>query len=340
MKKKFLIAVILLFGAGNLRSESSLNYYIDNNDELLNLPASAAMVGADLCFNTGSSSFSSPANLPFDSLNRLELSYANYFQNSFSTSLLSFNGAATKTLAYSVTAGYVYIPDITISDTTNEGVAQITGIRNASSIYFRIGLGKRFDISRSISASVGAALQANRKRQIGYRGYGLGMDAGARIFFQRSGISAAVLVENITSSMIYWGNDYYLWAYPHIRASLGWEKDISYLYGKLRLAYTTPDLLANEGVNYFSDDQMQGDVSLPKPQWKSIYKNPQLLILAARLGLEYIIMNRVEIRCGLTKGKVGLGAGVNLFNQRSSIDFAYVFHELAGTYQLGISYCW
>ena len=40
-------------------------------------------------------------------------------------------------------------------------------------------------------------------------------------------------------------------------------------------------------------------------------------------------MNRVVIRGGLTKGKVGLGAGVNLFNQRAGIDFAYVNHELA-----------
>ncbi len=340
MEKWFLIIVILLCGAGNLRSESNTNFYLDNNDELINMPASAAMLGADLSFNTGASSVSSPANLPFASLNKIELSYASYFQNSFSTSLLSFNGLVSKTIGYSITAGYIYIPDILLSDTTSEGVPYIYGHRNSSAIYLRTGLGKRFDISGSVSLSVGAALQAKRTRLIGHRGYGLGIDAGTRVLFPKIGLSVAVLVENITSSITYWGRDYYQWAYPHVRGALGWEKSIPYIYGTLRLAYSTPDLLANEGINYYSDDQMQGDLSLPKPQWQSVYKNPQLLILAAKVGLEYIIMDRVVIRGGLTRGKVGLGAGVNLFNQRAGIDFAYVNHELAGTYQMGIYYRW
>jgi len=340
IKKLSLTIIILLWGITNLRSENSTSFYIDNNDELINLPASAAMVGADLSFNTGASSFSSPANLAFDSINKIELAYASFFQNSFSTSLLSVNGYASSTIGYSITAGYIYIQDIPLSDTTSEGEAYVYGNRNCSAIYLRAGLGKRFDLSGSISISIGAALQAKRTRLIGYRGYGLGMDAGTKVLFSNIGLSAAVLVENITSSMTYWGRNYYQWAYPHIRAALGWEKRIPYIYGTLRLAYTTPDLLANEGVNYFDDDQMQGDITLPKPQWKSVYKNPQLLILAARIGLEYMIMDRVAIRGGLTRGKVGLGAGVNLFNQRAGIDFAYVNHELAGTYQLGISYRW
>ncbi len=340
IKKLSLTIIILLWGITNLRSENSTSFYIDNNDELINLPASAAMVGADLSFNTGASSFSSPANLAFDSINKIELAYASFFQNSFSTSLLSVNGYASSTIGYSITAGYIYIPDIPLSDTTSEGEAYVYGNRNCSAIYLRAGLGKRFDLSGSISISIGAALQAKRTRLIGYRGYGLGMDAGTKVLFSNIGLSAAVLVENITSSMTYWGRNYYQWAYPHIRAALGWEKRIPYIYGTLRLAYTTPDLLANEGVNYFDDDQMQGDITFPKPQWKSVYKNPQLLILAARIGLEYMIMDRVAIRGGLTRGKVGLGAGVNLFNQRAGIDFAYVNHELAGTYQLGISYRW
>lgn len=340
MKKLFLTIAVLLWGTANLRSESSTSYYIDANDELIILPASAAMVGADLSFNTGVSSFSSPANLPFDSLNKLELAYASYFQNSYSTSLLTFNGSVSSTIGYSITAGYVYLPDIPLSDTTSEGVAYIYGNRNCSAIYLRAGFGKRFDLSSSISISLGAALQAKRTRLIGYYGYGLGMDAGTRVLFSNIGLSAAVLVENITSSMTYWGRDYYQWAYPHIRAALGWEKSIPYIYGTLRLAYTSPDLLANEGVNYYVEEQMQGDITLPEPQWKSVYKNPQLLILAARIGLEYIIMDRVAIRGGLTRGKVGLGAGVNLFKQRAGIDLAYVNHDLKGTYQLGIYYRW
>lgn len=339
MKKLFLALIILFSVIGAVRAESK-GFYADVNDELINLPASAAMVGADLSISTGNTSFSSPANLPFDSLHRIELSYANYFHNSFSTSLLSYNGLAPNNIGYSITAGYIYIPDIEISDTTEDGVAYISGTRNCSAIYFRAGLGKSFDLSRTIAFSLGAALQAKRIRLIGYNGYGVGMDAGAKILFRKTGVSAALLVENITSSFTYWSKDFHQWAYPHIRAGIGWERSIPYIYGKIRLAYTTPDLLANEGVNYYSDDEMQGDISVPDPQWRSVYKNPDMLIKAARAGIEYIIMDRVVLRGGLTRGKAGFGAGVNLFKERACIDFAYLFHDLAGTYQLGLSYRW
>ena len=53
MKKLSLTIVMLLWGAANLRSEYSTSFYIDNNDELINLPASAAMVGADLSLTPG-----------------------------------------------------------------------------------------------------------------------------------------------------------------------------------------------------------------------------------------------------------------------------------------------
>lgn len=338
MKIIFFI-LVSIFCLKEIRADSETNFYADINDELINLPASVAMVGADISISSGTTFFSSPANLPFDSMHHLELAYANYFQNSFSTSLLSYNGVAPKGIGYSVTAGYIFVPDIEMWDTTQDGTSHLTGIRNCSIIYFRAGLGKRFNLGKSVVVSIGGSLQAKRTKLIGYRGYGLGMDAGTRILFSKTGISAAVLMENVTSSFTYWSKDYQQWAYPHIRVGLGWGKKIPYIYGSIRLSYTTPDLLANEGVNYYSEDEYY-DLTLKKPEWLSVYKNPKLLILAARFGLEYEIMNRVTVRGGITKGKAGFGAGVNLFKERAAVNFAYVIHELAGTYQLGLSYQW
>ena len=73
----------------------------------------------------------------------------------------------------------------------------------------------------------------------------LGWMRGQGFVFKNWSVTA-ILFENITSSMTYWGRDYYQWAYPHIRAALGWEKYSIYLWNSA-LAYTTPDLLAMKG---------------------------------------------------------------------------------------------
>lgn len=339
MIKWSLLIALILAGALQLKAESELGYYADANDELISLPVSAAMAGADLSIGNGTTPFSCPANLAYDTINQIELSYASYFQNSFSTSVLAYKGSLSDNLGFSITAGYVFIPDISISDTTQDGTAYILDTRNCSSIYLRAALGRKFDLSEAVIVSVGGAFQAKRTRLIGYRGYGLGVDAGAGVLFKNTGVSASVLIENVTSNFTYWSSEYQQWAYPHVRVGLGFEKEIPYIYGKVRLGYTSPDLLANEGINYYPDKEV-GDLTLPEPQWKSVYKNPELLVFAARAALEYVLLDRVAVRAGIKKGSVGFGAGVSLFKKRANIDFAYVTHDLAGTYQVGLSYRW
>jgi hypothetical protein len=55
--------------------------------------------------------------------------------------------------------------------------------------------------------------------------------------------------------------------------------------------------------------------------------------------MEYSILDVVALRAGLSNGSDWtFGAGVNLFKQRLSLDFAYALHDLGGSYLLGLTY--
>ncbi|NLE02013.1 MAG: hypothetical protein GX640_19285 [Fibrobacter sp.] len=325
--KKVMICLIFGIISYNFAGLNS-NFYLDANDELINIPQSVALSGADMAIGSGISPESSPANLAFDTIHRLSVSYANYFQNTYSTSVIGFNAPLGSGIGLGVTAAYVFIPDIDLSPDSTEPV--VTGSTNCSYIYFRIGASKRFTIQKNIEFSAGAALSAKRTKLVVYRGYNIGLDGGVRVSFLKSGFSSGLLFENITS-ITQWSKDENQIAFPHIRLGLGYEKDVRYLYGRLRLAYTSPDLLSNSGVN--------AELAVENKEQRLI-KAPYLLITAAKYGAEYTIMRRVSLRIGLTQGRFSFGGGLQLFNERAGVDFAYMTHALSGTYQLSATYQW
>ena len=335
----------LFLGIATLaRAEHGKSYYADINDDLLNFPFSAAMAGSDMSFSSGASPSSTPANLPFDSINTLSLSYANYFQNSFSTSLLSYTSKIGKEIGYGITAGYIYLPDIEITEDLetdeNGNPVYIPEKVNCSRIFFRMALGKSFSIFKTIDLAIGSALDAERNRLPEYRGYGIGLDLGAKVLFKRTGVSLALLFENAIVSLTYWSSSYYETAYPHLRIGVGWDRYFPYIYGNIRIGYTSPDILSNEGINYIEMEDMGGDVKIEKPSYQKVYENPLVMIVSGKFGLEYRILERLSLRGGITQGRFSFGAGLNMFGDKAGLDFAYATHSLAGTYQLSMSYRW
>ncbi len=337
-----IIILSVLISSGYADTRGSM--YSDINDELMNSPHSEAMAGSDLSMSSGALPSSTPANLAFDSLSTISLSYANYFQNSFSTSLLSFTTSAGENLGYGITAGYVYVPQIEITenaDTNGSGdPVYDPEIVSCSSIFFRIGLGGKTRIRESMDLAFGGALNGRRTRLPDYRGYRIGMDLGAKMFFSKPGVSLAVSAENLISDVVKWSDSYKEVVYSHLRIGLGWEKDFPYIYGRLRIGYTTPDLLSNEGINYIGEDELGGDVSIEKPEYLKLYRKPSLLITAGKYGLEYTIMSRLALRGGLTQGKFSFGAGILLFGGKAGLDFSYSAAALAGTSQVSLTYRW
>lgn len=342
MKKWYSLILLTLFQQSFAENVSSL--YSDVASGILVSPVSAAMGNSDMSQGTGSASSSSPANLALDSLSMLSFSYANFFQNTFSTSMLSYSGKSGNS-GYSISAGYIYISDIDLTDkldTLASGdpvVPQKFRQGVSSDILIRVGYARAFNLKFG-NLSIGSAVNAIRHNLGEYRGYGLGVDAGITFQNPVNGISFSMLVENLTTSYTYWSSSFSEHQLPHLKIGAGWEKEFKYIYGKLRLAYTSPDILSNEGINEYQTEYVSNDYDIQVPQAKKVSEDPSLLIVNANWGAEYLVMNRLALRVGIAQGQVGFGAGLYLFDQKAGFDFAYKLHELAGTYQLSMNYRW
>jgi hypothetical protein len=336
--------ILILLSINFCFSSSNKGFYADITDELMVPPSSASMAGSDLSIGSGVSVESTPGNLPFDSLNRLSLSYAGFYNNTFNTSIVSYSGKPRDDIGISLLAGYVYVPDIpntNASTSTDSGELREAKISyfSASRMILRIGAGRLFILTPTISIGAGVALNAKRVR-LPETGYGIGMDAGIRIFFKEPGLSLALQMENITSSYTYWNKNFQERAYHHLRAGAGFEHYFPSLYGALRVSYATPDLFGNEGINSITYDITENDNTIETIGQYELYEKPALLFSQGKYGLEYTIMNSVSFRGGLTRSKFTFGAGLLLMHNRAGIDFAYIMHSLAGTYQLSINYKW
>jgi hypothetical protein len=338
------VLFLLFFPLICAHSAPTLNSYSKITEDVMVTPASAAMAGADLSISSGASSESTPGNLPFDSLNHLSLSYAGFFHNTFSNSVLAWNSHPRKNLGVSVMAGYLYIPDIpdtraSLSNEAGELIEARISTYSASKFFFRAGIGQRFDVTPGIALGVGVAVNAKRSR-LPETGYGIGLDAGLKALFIKTGISLALQLENITSSYTYWNESYQERANPHLRAGAGWGWSVPYLYGTIKVAYATPDLFANEGINDISTETTSNNTTIETPGHAELYEKPSLLFTQGSLGVEYAIFKTVIFRLGVTNGKFGFGAGLRMFGERAGLDFAYIAHSLAETYQVSAQYAW
>jgi hypothetical protein len=320
--------------------------YADFNRSLIITPQSAAVGGADLGFNNGAMPGYSASNLTLDSMNVVNLSYANYFDNSFSTSTVSYVNHIRSTIGLGVSAGYIFIPDIEDNRMLDSSEANtlrfdkdIT-LTNCSHIYFRTGLGFRYGSELPVQLSSGISLNASRIRLIDYNGYGVGIDIGSGLLIKKPGVSMVVLLENVIGSYTHWNSSYSEYGYPHVRVGFGWERSFDYLYGVLKAGYTSPDFLNNEGINNINIDESTNDLVIETPERNSISEQPGLLISGAKLGVEYKILNVLSLRAGLAQKQFSFGAGVSLLAQRAGVDFAYITHALSGTYQVSLEYRW
>ncbi|MBN1130739.1 MAG: hypothetical protein JXA71_17250 [Chitinispirillaceae bacterium] len=343
--QKVVLLLVALCGfsvAGDVQG----NYYGDANKELFVMPKSSAMGGSDMSLLRSAQPMSNPANLNLDSASEVALSYAGFYQNTFSTSGLSYLGSINRHSSFSLSMSYLLVPGIELNNDT-----VITGVRTASAseLYFRAGYGRTiWQFPRGINLLVGVAVNGLRKNLINETGYGIGIDIGTSLFFTEHGVAVTSIIENATTSYTYWNSAYKEFAWPHARIGFGWYREIPYLYGRISASYLSPDLFSNEGVNTWITDTMPiGDGStideliFRSPDRKRISKNPSLAALG-RYGAEYSVMNRLAFRAGLNLATMNFsfGAGLCLLQEKAGIDFAYLTHELAPTYKLSVHYRW
>jgi len=322
-------------------ADDGYSVYGDMAGEVLVSPASGALSSSDMALNPAGPVASNPALVALPNPPELSLSYSSYYNGVFSTSMLNYTGLIGQWGGIGVTAAYLLIPgiedtrsvDLTAIDTDN--LETFT----ASDVWVRTAYGYAFKANEYVDFYAGAAVTARRRRLETLLAYGLGADLGVAAHLKNPSIYAALLWENVRYSLVRWQSSDYVEHVPqHIRLSLAWEREDPYIYGRIALYYTSPDLLFNEGVNHYgqSADREEGKL----PETLTLKDGAGVLISAARYGIEYTIMNTLTLRAGLNGAGYAMGAGLALFNRRAGIDFCYVNHELAGTVKMSVTYRW
>ena len=353
---KRILLIIVFLGTG-LTFGYDPNYYSDINRGLFSLPKSTDVAGSDFVFSRDGTPQVNPANLAFDSLSEISCAYAGFYQDIFSTSVLSYATRLTKNSGLGFSLSYLYNPDIPYTNgflTENIGGADIPvydssriAYHSESQIFFHLGYGQKYSLFSGVEVAAGLGMNAQRYNLPPYRGYGIGCDAGASLDFVKQGVRMAVECENITTNYLRWTPGYSEEAYPHAYFGVGWRKEIPYLYGRVQIQFKSLDMLGNEGVNS-SIDSSADTATFSLPSKKHFTKDPLYFLLNGAYGLEYTVMNVLALRIGIPVGdsygtdwsRIAFGCGVNLMKRKLSLDFAYVTHELAGSYQVGLTYYW
>jgi hypothetical protein len=352
--KRIPLAVVFLFTG--LTFGYDVNYYSDINRGLFSLPKSTDVAGSDFVFSRDGTPQTNPANLAFDSLSEISCAYAGFYQNIFSTSVLSYATQINKNSGLGFSISYLYNPDIPYyndfalenfggTDIPLYDSSRIT-YHSESQIFFHVGYGQRYPIIPGIEVAAGIGMNAQRYNLPPYRGYGIGCDGGASVDFVKQGVRLAIGCENVTTNYLRWTPGYSEEAYPHAYFGVGWRKDVPYLYGRVQIHFKSLDMLAHEGTNS-SVDNTSDTASRPQPSTKHFTKDPLYFLFNGAFGLEYTIMNILALRAGIPVygnsidwSRGAFGCGVNLMKRKLSLDFAYVTHELAGSYQVGLTYYW
>jgi hypothetical protein len=314
--------------------------YGDMVAEVLVSPRSSALSSSDLAFNPAGPVVSNPALSARVEVPEITLSYSSYYGDVFSSSILSYVGQIGKGGGIGVTVAYLLIPGIEDTREVDIGALDSDDIRTftASDIWARVSYGHSF-VTKQAYLYAGAAATARRRNLDDESAYGLGVDLGAVAFFKKPSLYAGLLWENVRHGTVKWQSSDYSEQIPqHLRLSLAFEREDTYIYGRIALFYTTPDLLFNEGINY--QDKVIDREEERSPEIKTLSDGLGILFSAGRYGVEYTIMNTLILRAGMNNSNYSLGAGLNLFKNRGSIDFSYINHELAGTVMMSATYRW
>ncbi|MDD5673421.1 MAG: hypothetical protein PHC61_04615 [Chitinivibrionales bacterium] len=337
-------------------------FYADDFRTLFAMPRSAAQANVIGVFDISATPNANPANLldisavktrgkksPDPMLSQsFEFAYASFFQNSFQSSILSYTTSRPDGWAVGVSAAYLYIPGIPVTenlDLSADGSliydSSKINMVSASTLCFNAACARMLINQSRLRFAAGAAVHALRQGLYQETGYGIGADLGASAGLPQYGVKASLLLENATTTYVRWGPNYSEEALPHVKISLGYQRAIDYLYGRIQFSYSSPDFLTNEGVNAVNQGTSFFD-TIPQPKIIHPSQDPLAFIGAGCWGLEYTILSRLTFRVGyVTPGRFTGGAGIALWRRRFGLDFALLTHaELPQTYQVSARYQW
>jgi hypothetical protein len=331
------------------------DFYQNSNRDLYFLPQSIGMAKSDLAVARNGTPNANPANLALGASTELALSYAGLFGNIASVSTFSSVNSIGNGNGFGISLSYLMVPNIEITENwpvDNAGNPIVPPesewqMGTASEIFLHTGYGHKLDVGKT-EIGLGVAFNAQRRRlpsADGFiTGYGISLDAGTAVRFVNPGVILSLYGQDITTNYMSWTRQYSENGPGRIRFAAGLDKDIPYIYGRIKLGYTSLDLLGNEGANAaISSDPLSED-SLDVPKHLRLSQDPMAFIGHGNLGGEYTIAHRVALRVGIENAiRWSFGAGLALMQERLSFDFAYYSYisgDLPSTYQIAVSYRW
>lgn len=348
---RFALFLPVLLAMAGVAQAAGDPYYSNANRSLFVMPTFSASAGSGLAYSYDGAATSNPANLALGATRELSASYAGFYFNTFSTSVVSYAAPVGEQSGIGASVAYLHLPGIEDTrgleqeDAPGDSVpwpiyddSKVeTGMM--SEVMVNVAYGRVFELRPALSVAVGGALHAIRRRLLEVHGYGIGMDLGTTVALERTGLRVSALLEDATTNYLYWDSDYKDIGLPHFRMGVGWRRELPYLYGRLTLAYRTPDLLGNEGV---SGQTERGSASDAEPVSESLVESRGALFFRGGYGLEYVVSEVLALRVGYDAGvlRPSFGGGLNLFSQALSFDFSYLPSDLAGTYQVGATWRW
>jgi hypothetical protein len=271
------------------------------------------------------------------------MSYAGYFKNAYSSSLLSYHTPVDSVSGFGLSLCYLYIPiEITTGlDVDDAGYPiadpSMFSYSSSSDIMVNIVYARQIISRPRLNLAAGARISGLRKRLPQERGYGIGLDGGVEAELKPVNIRISLFVEDMSTNVIYWDKYYSDISLPSIRLGIGWQDEIPYIYGSIGLYYSSPDVLGEERV-WLKKDAETGESDLVSGNETS--DRIKSFLYMGHYGGEYVIRNVVALRGGFSSGRGTFGAGINLFESCLSVDFSYLSSELSGSYLVSASYRW
>ena len=317
---------------------SGVSVYGDMAAEAVVSPRSAALSASDLAVNVFGPVASNPSLAARYAAPEVTAAYSSYYGGAFSASALNYTGGAGEGGGVSVTVAYLLIPGIEDTRGVDVGALDDGDIKafSASDVWVRAAYGHGFKTAGA-DYYAGAAATFRRRGIDEASAYGIGADLGVTASFKKPSICAALLWENARYSAVKWKG--YTEEVPqHLRASLAFERSDPYIYGRIALFYTSPDLFFNEGIN--AQDEIGDREESRSPAARTLSDGAGILFTAGRYGVEYTIMNTLSLRAGFNSDGYTLGAGLTLLDGRAGADVCYIGHELAGTVKVSVTYRW
>jgi hypothetical protein len=317
---------------------SGVSVYGDMAAEAVVSPRSAALSASDLAVNGFGPVASNPSLAARCKAPELTAAYSSYYGGAFGASALNYTGRAGKSGGIGVTAAYLLIPDI--EDTRGVDIEALDDgdikAFSASDVWVRAAYGHGVKTGYA-DIYAGAAATFRRRGIAEASAYGIGADIGVMAFFEKPSVYAALLWENVRYGTVKW-KEYTEEVPQHLRASLAFERSDPYIYGRIAVFYTSPDMLFNEGINAQADTSDREESR--KPAVRTLSDGAGILFTAGRYGVEYVIMNTLALRAGFSGGGYSMGAGLTLFDGRAGADICYIGHELAGSVKVSVTYRW